>query len=164
MKQKGSLGLMGWLAIGIATSGPVWADGAGQRETLALQACLSDRSEAEHLCFDVPFYTCMGEQLAVAANPELAEERCLFQEMFVWDQLIEEGCDDLRSLFDEATTEWDAVCFNNNSVNWGAFTREIEQPDWDRGFPNHSLRLSAESTRSFAVQLRILIAAYRNNR
>ena len=147
----------------IATSFPVWANGAGQRETLALQACLADHPEAEHLCFDVPFYTCMGEQLTVAATPELAEERCLFQEQFVWGDLIEEACNDLTSLFEQGTVEWDSVCFNNSSPNWGYLSQAIEQPDWDGGFPNHSLRLSTESIRSFAVQLRMALAAHSSN-
>lgn len=153
----------GLLAACFATVGPVWADVAGQRETLALQTCLIDHPKAEHLCFDVPFYTCMGEQLTVAANPELAEERCLFQEQFVWGDLITEACDDLSSLFEQGTAVWDSVCSNNNSPNWSYLLQDIEQPSWDRGFPNLSLRFSAESTRSFAVQIRILLVAYRND-
>lgn len=151
------------LAFCIATALPAWADGAGQRERLALQTCLTAHPEAEHLCFDIPFYTCMGEQLTVAANPELAEERCLFQEQFVWGILVDEACEDLSMFFEKGTAEWDEVCFENNSPNWGHLTQGINQPTWDRGFSNQSLRISAQGIRSFAVQIRLLIKAHRTD-
>ena len=140
------------------------ADGAGERETLALKACLSDYADAERQCFDVPYYTCMGEQLTVAANPELAQERCLFQEMFVWGDILEETCEALASIFERGTSRWEALCFANNSPNWGYLTQELVQPEWDRGFPNYSLQLSVESVRAHAVQLRMLLAAFRDSK
>lgn len=115
-----------WLSIFIIAAQPALADSAGKRETLATQTCLTEHPNAEHLCFSIAFYTCMGEQLAIAANPNLAEERCLFQEQFVWGNLIEKACNEFKSIFEVETTKWDTLCHNNNGINWSDFTKEIK--------------------------------------
>lgn len=150
------------LALSTACAGPSWADGAGERETRALQACLFDYQDAEHQCFDVPYYTCMGEQLGIASNPNLARERCLFQELSVWTNLIREACDDLGEIIEPGSATWDALCFENNAPNWSYITRSLDSSGQVLDPSQTSLQMSAEGVRSFAVQLRQLLRAYQN--
>lgn len=152
------------LTLCIAMADPARADGASERESLALQACLSDYTVAEHQCFGVPYYTCMGEQWTVAPNPGLAQQRCLFQELAVWTDLIKDACDDLASVFEPGTREWDALCFNNNAPNWSYLMKKAVPPEQGKGSSKYSLRLSVEGARSYAVQLRMMLKAYRENR
>lgn len=154
--------LLSLLALSTACAGPSCADSAGERETRALQACLFDYQDAEHQCFDVPYYTCMGEQLGIAANPNLARERCLFQELTVWSNLIEEACDDLGGSIEPGTTTWDALCFENNAPNWSYITRSLDSSDQAPDTRQITLQLSGEGVRSFAVQLRQLLRAYQD--
>lgn len=143
--------------------GPAWADGAGERETRALQACVFDYPEAEHQCFDVPYYTCMGEQLGIAANANLARERCLYQELTIWSDLLREACDDLEAIVEPGTATWDALCFDNNAPNWSYITQGLSNSDEEPTSREIVLRLSSEDTRSFAVQLRRLLSTYQNH-
>jgi|GEM_PF-3778781 len=142
---------------------PVYADSAGLRETRAVEVCLNDYPTSEHQCFDVAYYTCMGEQIELAANPSLARERCLFQEMFVWSDLLEDGCAEMKNIFEEGSTEWDAVCFNNNAPNWSYLTNLIAPSEYDRGFPDHSLVTTVVGIRSNTVQIRHLLRAVHAN-
>jgi hypothetical protein len=154
--------LLSSLALIAAYAGPSWADSAGARETRALQACLFDYQDAEHHCFDVPYYTCMGEQLGIAANPTLARERCLFQELTVWTNLIEDACEDLGETIEPGSATWDAWCFDNNAPNWSHITRGLNSSDQAPDARQTTLQMSAEANRSFAVQLRQLLRAYRD--
>ncbi len=150
------------LALSTACAGPSWADGAGEHKTRALQACLFDYQDAEHQCFDVPYYTCMGEQLGIAANPNLARERCLFQELTVWSNLIEEACDDLGKIIEPGSATWGALCFENNAPNWSYITRSFGGSEPEPDARQTRLQLSAEAVRSFAAQLRQLLWAYQD--
>lgn len=154
--------LLSLLALSTACASPSWADSAGERETRALQACLFDYQDAEHQCFDVPYYTCMGEQLGIAANPNLARERCLFQELTVWSNLLEEACNDLGEIFESGSATWDALCFENNAPNWSYITRSLDGSEPEPNARQTSLSLSVEGNRSFAIQLRGLLRAYQN--
>ncbi|WP_238365179.1 hypothetical protein [Mesobacterium pallidum] len=154
--------LLSLLALSTICAGPSWADGAGQRETLALQACLFDYQGAEHQCFDVTYYTCMGEQLGIAANPTLAKERCLLQEFTVWTNLIEDACEDLGEIIEPGSATWDALCFENNAPNWSYITRGLNSSDQASDARQTRLQLAAESARSFAVQIRKLLRKQQN--
>ena len=150
------------LALSATCAGPSWADGAGERETRALQACLFDYQDAEHQCFDVPYYTCMGEQLGIAANPTLTRERCLFQELTVWTNLIEDACEDLGEIIKPGSATWEALCFDNNAPNWSYIIRSLDNSDQAPDARQTRLQLAAEGNRSFVIQLRRLRRAQKN--
>lgn len=162
MRPTRKIGLFCLTLLSMALPSLGWADGAGQRETRALQACLFDYADAEHQCFDVPYYTCMGEQLSVAANSNLARERCLFQELAVWSNLLEEACNDLGSIIEPGTATWDALCFNNNAPNWSYIVPNLPNAEQKELHRLRSRRLSAEGNRTFAVQIRRLLRTHQD--
>lgn len=154
MPHARTVRLLQLLALSATCAGPSWAESAGARERWALQACLFDYQYAEHQCFDVPYYTCMGEQLGKAVNPNLARERCMFLELTVWANLIEEACDDLGEIIELGSAIWDALCFDNNAPNWSLVTQSVETSDQAPHARQTTLLLSTEGARSFAVQFR----------
>lgn len=135
---------------------PAWADGAGERETLALQSCLDDHPNAEQYCFNVPYYTCMGTMLGIAPNPTSAKNICLFQEFEVWNNLVNEACDQFKLVFEENSREWRRICTGNFPLFWSDILSNYPEST-GHGVPSQSLKLSAQGIRSFAVEMRLAL-------
>lgn len=133
------------LAI-LAAAQPISADSAGERELLALETCLFENQSSPMNCRSIPYYTCMGTQMREAANPRLARERCLFQEIFTWDVVTHIACDEIADLLpDDVDGAVVTECADHYSTP-DPLAPLVRLGAYDVGFPDFSLEMTAEAT------------------
>ena len=138
------------------TSSP--ADGAGPRETRAFQACLLDHPGAWQRCRNVAYYICMADQLERAANPILARERCLHQELAAWTGRLDDACAALGPFAHAEGGPEHRICAGDSAPETGAETGSPATPEDATMARLKILRQSADRARMRAIHAARLLA------